>query len=173
MPSDKSPPQDMETQKLKTAAEAEGKEAAGMPRLLEAVQNRKMVAIVGRPNVGKSALFNRLAGKQIAIVHDRPGVTRDRLIASCYKGAAPFDIMDTGGIGEAIEDDFNHQVQAEAQIAVEVADLILFVVDGLMGLTPVDQELANTFRKAHRPVVMVVNKIDTAKPSRYAAEFAE
>src|SRR4029077_2877390 len=94
MPSDKSPPQAMET------------------------QNRKMVAIVGRPNVGKSALFNRLAVKQIAIVHDRPGVTRDRLIASCYKGEAPFDMMDTGGIGEAIEDDFNKQVQAEAQIAV-------------------------------------------------------
>jgi GTP-binding protein len=136
-------------------------------------QTRKMVAIVGRPNVGKSALFNRLAGKQIAIVHDRPGVTRDRLIASCYKGAAPFDIMDTGGIGEAIEDDFNQQVQAEANIAIEVADLILFVVDGLVGLTPVDQELALTFRKAHRPVVLVVNKLDTPKLSRHAGEFAE
>jgi GTP-binding protein len=135
-------------------------------------QNRKMVAIVGRPNVGKSALFNRLAGKQIAIVHDRPGVTRDRLIASCYKGAAPFDIMDTGGIGEAIEDDFNKQVQAEANLAVEVADLILFVVDGLTGLTPVDQELANTFRKAHRPLVLVVNKLDTERQALQAGDFA-
>ncbi len=136
------------------------------------MQTRKMVAIVGRPNVGKSALFNRLAGKQIAIVHDRPGVTRDRLIASCYKGAAPFDIMDTGGIGEAIEDDFNEQVQAEANLAVEVADLIVFVVDGLAGLTPADEELAVTFRKAHRPLVLVVNKLDTARQSAHAADFA-
>lgn len=134
-------------------------------------QNRKMVAIVGRPNVGKSALFNRLAGRQVAIVHDRPGVTRDRLISSCYKGESPFDIMDTGGIGEAIEDDFNQQVQAEANIAVEVADLILFVVDGISGLTPVDIELANTFRKAHRPLVLIVNKMDTERHAQQVGEF--
>lgn len=134
-------------------------------------QNRKMVAVVGRPNVGKSALFNRLAGKQVAIVHDRPGVTRDRLIASCYKGAAPFDIMDTGGIGEAIEDDFNEQVRAEAGIAVQVADLILFVVDGIAGLTPVDIELANTFRKAQRPLVLIVNKMDTERHAQQVGEF--
>src|SRR6187402_1371084 len=137
------------------------------------MQNLKMVAIVGRPNVGKSALFNRLAGKQIAIVHDRPGVTRDRLIASCYKGAAPFDIMDTGGIGEAIEDDFNQQVQAEANLAIEIADLILFVVDGLAGLTAVDLELAATFRRAHRPLVLVVNKLDTERLASQVADFMQ
>ncbi len=136
-------------------------------------QNRKMVAIVGRPNVGKSALFNRLAGKQIAIVHDRPGVTRDRLIASCYKGAEPFDIMDTGGIGETIEDDFNLQVRAEADLAIEVADFIIFVVDGIAGLTPVDIELARTFRRAKRPLMLAVNKMDTDLRSRHSTEFAE
>lgn len=135
-------------------------------------QNRKMVAIVGRPNVGKSALFNRLAGKQIAIVHDRPGVTRDRLIASCYKGASPFDIMDTGGIGETIEDDFNMQVRAEADLAIEVADLIIFVVDGIAGLTPVDVDLANMFRRTKRPLMLVVNKMDSERASPHASEFA-
>lgn len=137
------------------------------------MQTRKMVAIVGRPNVGKSALFNRLAGRQVAIVHDRPGVTRDRLTASCHKGTAPFDIMDTGGIGEAIEDDFNKQVQAEANLAMEVADLILFVVDGMAGLTPVDIELAHTFRKTHRPLILVVNKMDTPKRQLHGSEFAK
>src|SRR5688572_15519025 len=106
------------------------------------IQNPKMVAIVGRPNVGKSALFNRLAGKNIAIVHDRPGVTRDRLVASCRKGVVSFDIMDTGGIGATIEDEFAAQVQAEANLAMEEADLILFVVDGVEGVTPIDLELS-------------------------------
>ena len=137
------------------------------------MQTRKMVAIVGRPNVGKSALFNRLVGRQIAIVHDRPGVTRDRLLAECRKGPVPFDVMDTGGIGEAIEDEFNRQVQAEARLALEIADLILFVVDGLAGLTPVDLELAATFRKTQRPLVLVVNKMDSAKRLLHASEFAK
>ncbi len=73
-----------------------------------------LVAIVGRPNVGKSALFNRLAGRNIAIVHDRPGVTRDRLTAMCRRGEVAFEIMDTGGIGETISDEFAEQVKAEA-----------------------------------------------------------
>src|SRR6185503_5917173 len=91
------------------------------------------VAIVGRPNVGKSALFNRLAGRNIAIVHDQRGVTRDRLTATCRRGSVPFEIMDTGGIGETIADEFHAQVQAEARLAIEVADVILFVTDAVAG----------------------------------------
>lgn len=137
------------------------------------IQNPKMVAIVGRPNVGKSALFNRLAGKNIAIVHDRPGVTRDRLVASCRKGAAPFDIMDTGGIGATIEDEFAAQVQAEAQLAMEEANLILFVVDGVDGVTPIDLELARTLRKSPKPIILVVNKADSDQRRSHAAEFSK
>jgi len=130
-----------------------------------------MVAIVGRPNVGKSALFNRLAGRNIAIVHDRPGVTRDRLTAVCRRGDAPFEIMDTGGIGETIADEFNAQVQAEARLAIEVSDVILFVVDGTTGITPVDQTLAQMLRKTTKPVVLVVNKLDNVRRGNFAAEF--
>ena len=137
------------------------------------IENRKMVAIVGRPNVGKSALFNRLAGKNIAIVHDRPGVTRDRLVAVCKRGVAPFEIMDTGGIGETIEDDFNKQVQAEARLALDIADLILFVVDGFQGMTPVDLELAKTLRKTTKHLVLVVNKMDSDKRQQHGAEFSK
>ncbi|TLD71579.1 ribosome biogenesis GTPase Der [Phragmitibacter flavus] len=137
------------------------------------IQNTKIVAIVGRPNVGKSALFNRLAGKNIAIVHDRPGVTRDRLIASCRKAEPPFDIMDTGGIGETIEDDFNLQVKAEATLALDVADVILFVVDGFQGVTPVDLELAKTLRQSTKPLILVVNKMDSEKRKQHGSEFSK
>ncbi|WP_009963550.1 ribosome biogenesis GTPase Der [Verrucomicrobium spinosum] len=137
------------------------------------IQNPKMVAIVGRPNVGKSALFNRLAGKNIAIVHDRPGVTRDRLVATCRRGVVPFDIMDTGGIGATIEDEFAAQVQAEANLAMEEADLILFVVDGVEGVTPIDLELSRTLRKSPKPIILVVNKADSDKRRAHGAEFAK
>lgn len=135
--------------------------------------NHKMVAIVGRPNVGKSALFNRLAGRNVAIVHDRPGVTRDRLIATCMKGPAPFDIIDTGGIGATIEDEFAAQVQAEAHLAIDVADLILFVVDGFEGITPIDLALAKTLRNTTKPMLLVVNKMDSDKRRMHGAEFAK
>lgn len=131
-----------------------------------------MVAVVGRPNVGKSALFNRLAGKNIAIVHDRPGVTRDRLVAVCKRGKAPFEIIDTGGIGETINDDFYKQVQAEAEVAMGIADLILFVVDGFTGTTPVDLNLAKTLRKKAKKIVLVVNKMDSEKRQQHGAEFS-
>ncbi len=136
------------------------------------VPKYKTVAIVGRPNVGKSALFNRLVGKSIAIVHDQPGVTRDRLVSLCKKGAEPFELMDTGGIGEVIADEFNDQVKAEAQLALEIADLILFVVDGFQGPTPVDAELARTFRKSTKPLILVVNKMDSDKRRQHGAEFS-
>src|SRR5688500_13563264 len=100
---------------------------------------RKTVAIVGRPNVGKSALFNRLAGMNISIVHDLAGVTRDRITAECRRGPQVFNIMDTGGIGANTEDILTEQVQVEAAIALDVADLLLFVVDVTAGITPIDQ----------------------------------
>jgi GTP-binding protein len=133
---------------------------------------RPMAAIVGRPNVGKSALFNRLAGRKIAIVHDQPGITRDRLAADCRLGrGAPFDIVDTGGIGVAADADFTARVQIEADIALAAADVILFVVDGRAGLTPVDSELARRLRRSEKPVLLVVNKIDEEMHSSMEDEF--
>lgn len=134
---------------------------------------RKTVAIVGRPNVGKSALFNRLAGKNISIVHDMPGVTRDRIMAECRRGAEIFDIMDTGGIGENTSDVLTSQVQTEASIALEVADLLLFVVDVVEGMTPVDNVLAKLLRKSSKPVLLVCNKADSPKRKLGGAEFTK
>lgn len=132
----------------------------------------KTVAIVGRPNVGKSALFNRLAGKNISIVHDLAGVTRDRITAQCRKGPAWFEIMDTGGIGANTEDVLTDQVQTEASIALDVADLLLFVVDVVDGVTPIDQTLARELRKTSKPVILVCNKADSPKRKLNASEFA-
>ena len=129
------------------------------------------VAIVGRPNVGKSALFNRLAGRNIAIVHDQPGITRDRISALSKRGAEPFTIWDTGGIGGAGETELLQQVRAAADAAMREADAILFLVDAQEGLTPIDQDLARTLRRSKRPVVLVINKIDHPKHEDLAAEF--
>lgn len=106
------------------------------------------VAIVGRPNVGKSALFNRLAGRRISIVHDQPGVTRDRISAPAKATATPCTLIDTGGISGTIDDGFEEQVTVEAGVAMETADLILFVVDAQDGLTPSDEMIARMLRKA-------------------------
>ncbi len=130
------------------------------------------VAIVGRPNVGKSALFNRLAGRNIAIVHDQPGITRDRLAAPCTSGARPFLIWDTGGIGGAGETELTAQVRAAADAAMRESDVILFAVDAQAGFGPVDQELATMLRKSRRPVVLVINKIDDPKHESLEADFA-
>ena len=130
------------------------------------------VAIVGRPNVGKSALFNRLAGRKIAIVHDQPGVTRDRITAPAKATAHACTLIDTGGIGGNIDDGFDAQVSIEADIAMATADLILFVVDAHDGLTPVDQALAQKLRKAKPPVLLVLNKVDDPKHESVFADFA-
>ncbi|HEY5792037.1 MAG TPA: ribosome biogenesis GTPase Der [Chthoniobacterales bacterium] len=132
----------------------------------------RTVAIVGRPNVGKSALFNRLAGRRISIVHDQPGVTRDRLGAVCKLGSAPFEIVDTGGIGWAADEEFHEATRTAAEAAIASADVILFVVDGLAGLAPLDRELAEKLRQSGRAVLLVVNKMDTAKHEAQAVEFA-
>jgi GTP-binding protein len=131
------------------------------------------VAIVGRPNVGKSALFNRLAGRKIAIVHDQPGVTRDRITAPSKATATPCTLIDTGGIGGNIEDGFEDLVTVEADIAMETADLILFVVDAHDGLTATDQALAHKLRKARPPILLVLNKVDDPKHESAFDEFAK
>ncbi len=133
---------------------------------------RPTVAIVGRPNVGKSALFNRLAGKNISIVHDLAGVTRDRITAECRRGPAVFDIMDTGGIGANTDDVLTQQVQTEAAIALEVADLLLFVVDVTAGITTIDADLAQQLRRTRKPVILVCNKADSDSRRLGGGEFA-
>jgi GTP-binding protein len=131
------------------------------------------VAIVGRPNVGKSALFNRLAGRKIAIVHDQPGVTRDRLSAPCKITTHPCDIVDTGGIGATLDDGFAEQVAFEVDIAIATADLILFVVDAHEGLTPIDLALGQKLRKAKSPTLLVLNKVDHDNHEAAWSDFAK
>ena len=129
------------------------------------------VAIFGRPNAGKSALFNRLVGRKIAIVHDRPGITRDRISATCTRGERPFTLWDTGGIFGAGESELTQQVERAAENALRESDLLLFVVDAREGLSPIDGELARMLRKRQKPVVLVINKIDNEKHDPLAAEF--
>src|SRR5256885_2549852 len=129
------------------------------------------VAIIGRPNVGKSALFNRLVGRKIAIVHDQPGITRDRISAICSRGEQPFTLWDTAGIFGGGEKELTVQVRQTAEGALRESDLLLFVVDGKDGLSPIDSDLARTLRKSRKPIVLVVNKIDNDKHESLAAEF--
>lgn len=135
-------------------------------------QRLPAVAIVGRPNVGKSALFNRLIGRRISIVHEQPGVTRDRITAICKAAGTPFELVDTGGIGAGADADFADMVQMQVDIAVTAAELILFAVDGRDGVTPVDASVARTLRKSGRKVLLVINKIDEAKHEDLALEFS-
>lgn len=138
-----------------------------------ASQTRKpVVALVGRPNVGKSALFNRLAGRTISIVHDQPGVTRDRVSAPCTLTDVPCDLVDTGGIGALVDADFAEAVSTEAQIAMDTAEIILFLVDVREGLTPVDESIAQQLRKTAKKVCLVLNKADHEKLDHIAGDFA-
>lgn len=136
------------------------------------MQHVPTIAIVGRPNVGKSAIFNRMAGRRIAIVHDEPGVTRDRISAPCKITDYVCKIMDTGGIGARLTDGFSEQVAAEADIAMKTADLILFVLDARDDLTSIDQSIANHLRKSSVPVMLLFNKADHDKQDLNLGEFA-
>lgn len=129
------------------------------------------VAIIGRPNVGKSALFNRLAGRRIAIVHDQPGITRDRISAVATHGARRFTLWDTGGVLGAGESELIAQVRAGVEKAIRECDLLLFIVDAKEGLSPIDEELAQMLRKSGKPVVLAINKVDTEKHESLATEF--
>ncbi|MGI9115292.1 MAG: ribosome biogenesis GTPase Der [Chthoniobacterales bacterium] len=130
------------------------------------------VAIVGRPNVGKSALFNRLAKRRIAIVHDQPGITRDRICANVEVNGKAFTLWDTGGIIGAGETQLSSDVRAEAERAIAESALILFVVDAQDGVNPLDRVVARLLRRMRKPVLLVVNKIDDAKHENLADEFS-
>lgn len=130
------------------------------------------IAIIGRPNVGKSALFNRLAARRIAIVHDQPGVTRDRIAAPCALTEHPYTIIDTGGIGAELDDGFLDQVTVEADLALQTAELILFVVDAREGITPIEDQLATKLRKAKAPIFLIINKADTNAQDGISGDFA-
>ncbi len=128
---------------------------------------KPIVAIVGRPNVGKSTLFNRLAGERLSIVDDMPGVTRDRLYADVEWLNYQFTIVDTGGIEPNTNDIILKQMRHQAQIAMETADVILFIVDVKQGLVDSDMQVANMLRKTKRPVVLVVNKVDDMRKENF------
>ncbi|PRR84128.1 ribosome biogenesis GTPase Der [Clostridium vincentii] len=132
---------------------------------------KPIVAMVGRPNVGKSTLFNKIAGKRISIVQDTPGVTRDRIYADADWLSYNFTMIDTGGIEPDSDDLIVKQMRRQAQIAIETADVIVFIVDGKEGITPADAEVANMLRKSKKPIVLVVNKVDSLKDENNAWEF--
>lgn len=132
---------------------------------------KPIVAMVGRPNVGKSTLFNRLAGRRISIVQDTPGVTRDRVYAEADWLNYNFTMIDTGGIEPESENIIVKQMRRQAQIAIETADVIVFIVDGKEGITPADEEVAGMLRKSKKPIVLVVNKVDSVKEEENAWEF--
>ena len=132
-----------------------------------------LVAVVGRPNVGKSTLFNRMAGRRIAIVEDTPGITRDRLYTTGEWTGRAFTVIDTGGIVLDSEDPLTLQVRQQAEIAMDEADVILFLCDAADGITPADRDLADALRASKVPVLLAVNKADNSRQVQEAVEFYE
>lgn len=131
-----------------------------------------VVAIVGRPNVGKSTFFNKVAGRKISITENRPGVTRDRVTADTQWRSRPFTLVDTGGIELNSEDMLWKQISAQAKIAVETADVILFMIDGREGITSSDYDVAEFLRRSGKNVILVVNKIDEYSPDKIFEYYA-
>ena len=123
--------------------------------------SKPVVAIVGRPNVGKSTLFNVIAGDTISIVKDTPGVTRDRIYADCTWLNMNFTLIDTGGIEPDSSDIILSQMREQAEIAIATADVIVFIVDVRQGLVDADSKVADMLRKSHKPVILAVNKVDS------------
>ena len=120
-----------------------------------------LVAIVGRPNVGKSTLFNRLVGMRQAIVDETAGVTRDRHYGKCEWCGNEFSVVDTGGYTSGSDDVFEEEIRKQVVIAIEEADVILFMVEAATGITDYDAEIADILRKSKKPVVVAVNKVDS------------
>ena len=121
---------------------------------------KPLVAIVGRPNVGKSLLFNRIIGQRLSIVEDTPGVTRDRLYAPCEWNGVDFDVVDTGGIEPRTDDEILLFIREQAQIAIDTADVIVFVTELGTGVTAADMDVAGILQRSRKPVVLVANKVD-------------
>jgi len=132
---------------------------------------KPLVAVVGRPNVGKSTLFNKLVGRRVAIVEDTPGVTRDRIYGDANWLSYTFTLIDTGGIEPAREDIISIQMRRQAELAIETADVILFLVDGRDGITSADMEVSQMLRRSKKRVVLAVNKIDHLGLEENAYEF--
>src|SRR5258706_436497 len=130
-----------------------------------------VLAIVGRPNVGKSTIFNRFVGKRQAIVEDRARTTRDRMYGDMEWNGRRFVIVDTGGLEVDTDDPIEIRVQEQARLAIREADVILFVVDAVSGMTPADQEAAELLRTAKAPLIVAVNKVDNTQREADAAEF--
>ena len=135
--------------------------------------SKPIVAIVGRPNVGKSTLFNKIARRRIAIVEDKPGVTRDRIYTEVEWLNHYFTLIDTGGIEPSSAEIIPAQMRRQAELAVDTADVIIFMVDGRQGLVASDFEIADMLRRAGKPILLVINKVDTKKSSDYLYDFYE
>lgn len=135
--------------------------------------SKPIVAVIGRPNVGKSTFFNRLAGKRISIVEDTPGVTRDRIYTEVEWLDHRFSLIDTGGLEPSTSELIPSQMRHQAELAIETADVIIFLVDGRVGLTARDREIAELLRKNHKPILLVVNKVDSHVHSEHYYDFYE
>ena len=122
--------------------------------------NKPVLAIIGKPNVGKSTFFNRVAGKRISIVKDIPGVTRDRIYADAEWSGYAFSMIDTGGIEPNLNDEWQKYILMQAQLAIDVADVILMIVDGKQGISASDENVAQLLRKSKKPIVLAVNKLE-------------
>src|SRR6476661_5509250 len=135
--------------------------------------SKPTVAIIGRPNVGKSTLFNRLLGGRPAIVSERPGTTRDRHFGDAEWQGRQFWLVDTGGLVPESDDSMERAIRQQVDFALEESDVVLFVVDGREGINPVDKAIAERLRKAQRPVVLAVNKLDDLERSTAQFDFGD
>jgi GTP-binding protein len=129
------------------------------------------VAIIGRPNVGKSTLFNRILGRRTAIVDDVPGVTRDRNYADADYRSRPFRLVDTGGLDPSASEGLLALIKRQSELAIAEADILILLMDGRTGLTPADQEVVRLLRGTPKPLFVAINKIDTPKAETLVAEF--
>ena len=131
-----------------------------------------VIALVGRPNVGKSTIFNKIVGKKISIIEDTPGVTRDRIYSEATYKDFTFNVIDTGGIDASLEK-FNDEIKMQAEIAINESDVVIFVVDGKEGLTSNDLIVRDILRKSNKKVIVAINKVDNKKTEEHIYDFYE